>query len=312
MQAFVCEVCFEEKSERLELPPLKTGNGDVLRNADCNHGICRQCMASFVVARVEEQYVFHIRCPHQGCRNELCEQDLSRLVNAGSLEASVSARFAELRARDFSARAKLFAEVLPQCQSDVDYGLVRTLWETTRVCPRCSLVIEKSEGCNSFYCICGNHFNYESAPRVVGSGIKKYNKVINFAQGHNLPLSVAEKYAGKFNLYAKASNVASQMNLSLEEAMELQMRAFNGDVAARARIRGARHVNVTTVRAEEEHSDLHSVLHDSTLVTLAEDTKATAMVTTETEPADMRSEVDSGLAPSAVKTKAKKDYSTIP
>lgn len=291
MQAFVCEVCFEEKTDRLELPPLKTGNGDVLRNADCNHGICRQCMASFVVARVEEQYVFHVRCPHPGCKNELYEQDLNRLVKVDALEASVAARFAELRARDFTARAKTFTEALPQ--SNVDYGLVRTLWETTRICPRCSLVIEKSQGCNSFYCICGNHFNYDSAPRVVGSGIKKYNKVICFAEGHNLPLSVAEKYAGRFSLYAKSSNVACQMNISLEAAMELQMRASSGDAAARARIRAARRVPVTTVCTEEAHADLHSVMHNSTLATLVE---ATAVVTTETESADVCSEVDNGLA----------------
>jgi len=281
MPAFVCEVCFEEKTERLELPSLKTGNGDVLRDADCNHGICRECMAAFVVARVEEQHVFHIRCPHQGCKNELYEQDLSRLVKSGSLEASVSARFAELRARDFAARAKTLAEIMPQ--DDVDYGLVRRLYETTRLCPRCSLVIEKSAGCNSFYCICGHHFNYESAPRVVGNGIKKYGKVICFAEEHKLPLSVAETYAGRIKLYTKAGKIAPRLGISWEEAMEVQARAFHGDVAARARIRAARCNPVATACAEEERAVSPSAIHKGALVTFEVDTGAAAAATADAE-----------------------------
>jgi len=238
MSSFVCEVCLEERHERLELPCLRTGNGDQLRSGDCGHAICVDCMAGYVTSRVEEQRVFNLRCPHQGCKNELYEQDICRLVDAGSVAAAVRDRFVELRARDFSARARSFEEVIPR--KDEDYEFVQKLWDTTRLCPRCSLVIEKASGCNSFYCICGAHFNYQTAPRAVGNGMKGYGRVISLARRAGMPLREAEKYNGDAKTYANVRRVAQQLRLSQEEARELLSRAQAGDEDARARIREAR------------------------------------------------------------------------
>lgn len=244
MATFTCEVCFEARETRLDLTALSTGNGDILRAADCEHPVCQECMAKFVRARVEEQQVFGIRCPHEGCKNQIFELDLKKLVERELLPAAVHARFAELRTRDYAERARELANT----GAAGDLELVRRLWETSRLCPRCSLIIEKASGCNSFYCICGNHFNYESAPRAVGNGFKckTYNRVISMAEDFKLQLRLAEALGGDWKAYFQASRTAERLGVPLEEAASIHKRAREGDEAARASIRSMR-----TARREE-------------------------------------------------------------
>jgi len=273
---FTCEVCFESKEKRLALDTLATGNGDVLRSKDCGHNVCIECTSAFVTARVEEQLVFGIRCPHEGCRNELYEKDIERLAQAGLLEDAVRERFCELRSRDYAARVSSFSEGLHG--QDPDYSTIRRLYESTRLCPRCKLVIEKSQGCNSFYCICGFRFNYQSAPRIVGNGISRYDKVLDFAERHGLALSEVEKavgsgdkgcrvldlaerhgltlsvvegLSGHVGLYEKAQQLACQVGVPLEEALDLQIRAFRGDPAARGEVRALRAAARAAAAADE-------------------------------------------------------------
>lgn len=253
MASFACAVCFEEQRVRLALPKLSTGNGDVLRADDCNHPVCQACMGAFVAARVEQQLVFHVRCPVGGCRNELYQKDVERLVTSGALEASVGASFAELRARDYSTRAKDFAE-----EKELDMESMKTLWNCTRMCPNCNLVIEKASGCNSFYCICGAHFNYASAPRSVGGDVRNYGKVIDLAQSCRLSLSEAGMFEGDLKAYLKASKIATQLGLPLDEATELLRRAMVGDATARAKIREGRLMAAPDTEQQEE------VVHDDT------------------------------------------------
>jgi len=204
----------------------------------------------YVAARVEEQRVFNVRCPHEGCGAELFEADLKRLADCGLLDPAVPARFTDLRARDFTARAKEFTETSPH-NLNVDYATLQRLWETTRLCPRCSLAIERSQGCNSFYCICGHHFNYAAAPRAVGNGIKNYHRVISLAQSQSMPLHEAEKYGQDINMYHKSSKIAAQLDLSVDSAHELLKKAMAGDDEARARIRKARQDGATMTGTTE-------------------------------------------------------------
>lgn len=251
MAAFECEVCFESKTKRLSLGRLQTGNGQQVRGEDCGHGVCMECLAAFVTARVEEQLVFGIRCPHEGCRNEIRDQDIDKLATEGLLEEAVRERFRELRRRDYTARASSLSEGLNE-EGAADVHTLRRLWESTRLCPSCSLVIEKSEGCNSFFCICGHHFNYASAPRVVGNGVKGFGRVLDFAERHGLAVGVALQLGGSsLGLYGKARALASQVGLPLEEALSLQIRAFRGDEEARAHARALR----AEARAAAEEAD---------------------------------------------------------
>ncbi|CAK0890315.1 unnamed protein product [Prorocentrum cordatum] len=274
---FTCEVCFESKENRLPLGKLATGNGDVIRGSDCGHNVCIECTSAFVKARVEEQLVFGIRCPHDGCRNELYEKDIEQLARDGLLEDAVRERFCELRSRDYAARASSFSEDVHG--DNPDYSTIRRLYESTRLCPRCKLVIEKSHGCNSFFCICGFHFNYQSAPRIVGNGISRYDKVLDFAEKHGLALREVEKavgsgdracrvldfaerhglalsvvrgLSGHLGLYEKAQHLACQVGVAFEEALDLQIRAFHGDSAAREEVRAMRAAARVVAAAEGE------------------------------------------------------------
>merc|ERR1712224_1162617 len=211
---------------------------------DCQHPICQECLAHFVTARVEEQLVFHVRCPFEGCTNEIFEQDVKRLADATptSLSTSIAIRFAELRARDFTAHAASLREAWTTLINEDDYDLIQKLWQSTRLCPRCSLVIERSSGCNSFYCVCGHHFDYASAPRVVGNGIRNFGDVVDLAKRLKVPLERAQIYGlhgDEWRLnraLASAdlvSRTAAETRLSAEDAWELLQQAKTGDVQAR-------------------------------------------------------------------------------
>lgn len=239
--AMECQICLESMTERLQLKEARTPNGNVLRTGDCGHEICCTCMARHVAVQVEEQRVFCLRCPMVGCKTELLEKDLRNLVTKGTLEAKVVNRFVELRARDFTARAHGLAKVVPGRQED--YAMVRWLWETTRLCPRCNVAVEKSQGCNSFWCICGHHFDYAKAPRAVGHGVKNFKYIVGMAELLRLRLDEAER-VGEWKLYFKACRLQKTLAVPMDEALGICKRASEGDADARAAIRSARQADV--------------------------------------------------------------------
>mmetsp|Transcript_79612 Transcript_79612/g.138167 ORF Transcript_79612/g.138167 Transcript_79612/m.138167 type:complete len:350 (-) Transcript_79612:118-1167(-) len=217
MAAFQCQVCFEWQTERLTLPPLSTINGEKYRGEDCLHPICITCMAAHVRARVEEQLVFGVRCPMLGCKHELHEQDIHRLVLSGALSCEISRRFSDLRARDFSARALDLSKFEHEVH---DLVLFQKLYTSMRLCPRCHVAIQRSQGCNSFGCICGHRFNYNKAPRIC-SGLN--NDIISFAIQNNMSLPAARQeaslYGGVKNLERMRSH-AKLFGVSMAEAKQ--------------------------------------------------------------------------------------------
>lgn len=266
--AFTCQICFEELNiaERFALPRLATGNQDVLRAKDCDHPICQECLASFVTARVQDQLVFNVRCPFDGCMNEIFEQDVKRMESAGALSSDVSKRFAELRARDYTAHAASLQQTWISLEKAGDYDLILKLWQSTRLCPRCNLVIEKSEGCNSFYCICGHHFHYDSAPRVVGNGIERFREVVSTAKSLGLSLEEVQRYgadderpwrmARALAWNKQVNRTAAETQLSREEASQLLQQAKTGNLHAREQIRLARNRQETSI-ADEVEEEYH-------------------------------------------------------
>lgn len=276
---FTCQVCFEEKSVRLSLPRLATGNGDVLREKDCEHPVCQDCLSTFVSTRISEQRVFQIRCPVVGCTCEIFEQDVQRLLQAGVLTTEDSERFAELRSRDYSARRELLTVELTENIASNDFASIKRMWQTMRFCPRCNLAIERSQGCNSFYCTCGHHFDFATAPRVIGDGVGNFSKVIDVAETLGVPLAVAESFgkdsgplgkpwsAGRaLNLHRNVSKIAHETGAEFEEALRLQQQARNGSEEARARIRDAKQRHNTTLMQnaeEDEEEELYSLAWDS-------------------------------------------------
>lgn len=242
MAAFQCVVCFEECRERLELPKLTTLNGDVMRAADCNHPVCKRCMASFVTARVEENLVFSIRCPFVDCKNELYEQDMDKLALSGHLSKEIQKRLADLRKQDYTARVSdLMSETYTHTADD--YKLMKKLWASTRRCPRCNVLMEKSEGCNSFGCICGHRFNFAQAPRGCGDGVDDFEAVISLAADFDMGMQeairrVADGRKKGIVRYARVLSHSSQKNMSLDLA-EVHVQAMLGQPSACAQLREA-------------------------------------------------------------------------
>lgn len=240
MLSFVCQICYESHNERLQLQKYETRNGDVLRAEDCGHPICQTCLGRYITVRVEEQRVSQLRCPYDGCTVELYAHDLQKLVEIGALRREVSSMCVELRTRDYTERARALADAFQTARSAEDIEYAHRLWQTTRLCPRCSLIIERSHGCNSFYCICGHHFNYASAPRVVGNGISKFNWVLQLAKTHGVSLGEAAKFHGDQRAYKRVGRLASLAHIAIDAALELDTRARSGDEVARKQIRKIR------------------------------------------------------------------------
>jgi hypothetical protein len=283
--AFSCQVCFEEKTVRLALPRLMTGNNDVLRADDCQHPVCQECLATFLNTRIEDQRVFNIRCPIFGCTTEIFEQDVQRLVQTGAVSTENSERFVELRSRDYSARAEALSGALIESTPENDYESIKRIWQTMRLCPRCNLAIERSQGCNSFYCTCGHHFHFSTAPRVVGNGIEQFDKVIEVAKTLSLPLAFAEELGrddgarGKrwthrraMAVHRNVSKIAAESGTQLYDAWRLQQRAKNGDEVARAKIRAAKHrtSQIEHQNGEQEHEEEESLVWDFLAVEASE------------------------------------------
>jgi len=244
MAVFTCAVCFDDqKVQRLPLPKLATVNGDVLRSDDCNHPVCQDCMSAFVVARVDEQRVFGIRCPFEGCQNELYEQDVEKLAQSGVLAPEVAKQLADLRKQDYTARLIDLTEEGREHTAD-DYRLMKTLWASTRRCPRCNVIIEKSEGCNSFGCTCGHRFNFLKAPRGCGDGIEDFESVMGLVADCEMSLGsamqrVREASAKGIKKYKLVLTISSQRQIPVSLA-EVHVQASLGQHPAVAQLRDAR------------------------------------------------------------------------
>lgn len=280
MTSFECQVCFEQRTDRLPLMPLSTVNGDVLRSHDCGHPVCRSCLASFVKAQVEELRPFGIRCPIEGCKNQLYEQDVEKLVKDNVLKLEVATQLATLRKQNYTSR-----------MSDVfdDLGCDRSL----RLCPRCNVIIQRRSGCNNFGCICGHKFNFAAAlclsdfmvakdvaskhnlsqsdaldhviAAVTSKGIKNYRRVLGLAECRNISLELAEVHMqsllGQSDARDQLRNarfarrdlrkqkiLVKNLCISSDEAKAILRRAKDGDVSAWSKIQEARQLGKAASR----------------------------------------------------------------
>eukprot|EP01052_Picozoa_sp_SAG31_P003288 SAG31_NODE_125_length_23649_cov_7.156202_6_plen_262_part_00 len=211
-------------------------------------------MAGYVTARVSEQRVFGIRCPHEGCSIELHDHDVKRLSKlysherpeAPALEPNVYARFAEIRQRKYSSRLEtLHGE---------DIAMMRLLWDTAKLCPRCNVVLQRSHGCNHFYCICGHTFGYASAPRAVGSGDKNFGKVLALAEDRGISVMASQAVSGNPKAYKQVLRLQANLGLAFEGAVALHSAAKAGERQAIDKIRASRAIRAPPVETIDEHA----------------------------------------------------------
>jgi len=129
------------------------------------------------------------------------------------------------------------------------------------------VVIER-QGCNSFYCICGHHFDYARAPHVFGNSDINYGRVISTAMDLGLSVKDAEKYGADkraskpwsreraLATHRTVKKIATEARLPLEEALKLHQQAKSGDKVAQSKIRAARgRVDVSSQAEVEADED---------------------------------------------------------
>ena len=112
---------------------------------------CQQCYTAYVEGKIKEHRVHHIPCPTPGCKAQLFESDVK-----SSTSEALFARFVELRTVDHKARLGEFAES----------ELAAFLKDQACPCPRCSLIIEKNQGCDTMVCVCGHSFGWTESVKA--------------------------------------------------------------------------------------------------------------------------------------------------
>lgn len=115
-------------------------------NNACGHTFCRTCVQTWANSAIKEQRL-NIKCPAAGCKYHLWDQDLQEL-----LSPQMFARHQEHKHADHLKNLQDIAK-----HDDV---LMKWLQQHARPCPRCHVIVSRSEGCNKMTCVCGNSFCY--------------------------------------------------------------------------------------------------------------------------------------------------------
>lgn len=170
----VCPICFTaiEDDVKVHFPKQLV----VANSLDqwCGHTACRPCWISHVRARVDERRLT-IQCPaHVGCSwtvdagrlrlllvgpsgvesaawkahgglTQIAEEEVAR----ASRESTLLRRHTEQRAEDFSSRL-----------AELEREGAAWMRELCKPCPRCSVLVSRSEGCDHMHCCCGERFCY--------------------------------------------------------------------------------------------------------------------------------------------------------
>jgi len=166
-----CRVCFETKeftkyTKRFCFQHIHiTGDHKQLQDPRHPRIICGDCVEQHAKAALSSGKLY-VKCPAEGCGRSLQTIELEQIVDRATYNKLVS-RISEAEALQESS-----AESASNIQAMLDAGL------ELRQCPRCRVIIEKNEGCNSMQCYrCGEHFSWSSAtlvevPTAASSGSK--------------------------------------------------------------------------------------------------------------------------------------------
>ncbi len=112
----------------------------------CQHMFCKPCLSHWITTQVEQRQR-RISCPAVGCGHSLNQEDIARL----SIDPAVPAAYSALMAETYEDR-------LAEMSSDP--ALKAWMDANARPCPKCSLLITRTSGCNTVRCPCGHRFCY--------------------------------------------------------------------------------------------------------------------------------------------------------
>lgn len=131
--------------------------GEHYKKVSCTHEYCKACLVPWIECNLEESCA-QIGCPHTECAFNFNGEDVRRIAGDGAY-----VKFLDITTRNYQAR-------LTDASRGMDKKTTEWLNLNTRVCPSCSVVIERSSGCNSMKCFtCGNRFNWSEAKTVKDS-----------------------------------------------------------------------------------------------------------------------------------------------
>ena len=144
----ICTICFDDSDNAAALHRCAPQSFESWSSRPCTHRFCMDCMKSYIGSKLDDQ-VWNVKCPAVDCRYFLNQFDVERFAGSAELQ-----RYQKLRNTDFSSR---LVEVL----GGQDDEFAKWAKTNTQACPRCHLMCEKSEGCNSMVCRCGTNFCYK-------------------------------------------------------------------------------------------------------------------------------------------------------
>jgi len=150
-----CPICFEPS----ESPTCRQVSYSTERNHSwsnlnaCDaHGICWSCLAKHIEIQVLSEGKWNVRCPGEGCRYHLLQQDMQQALQGSDVGAKVLETLMQLR--DHSCQDRLKQLV---CGTACDRAEHWVLQEC-QPCPKCFVIARRETGCDHIVCRCGCHF----------------------------------------------------------------------------------------------------------------------------------------------------------
>lgn len=162
-----CMVCFELKIFPSFIPfcfkDFRVTGDSMTKNGPRHpNSICQVCLEQHARSAVKGGKLF-VRCPYVGCGRSLQTLELKNTLPDKEYNDFVKAL----------KEAEEYAQKSNQEDDEVTLATMGIQGLELRMCPACSIRIEKNEGCSSMVCYrCGENFSWSSATLVKTSKVK--------------------------------------------------------------------------------------------------------------------------------------------
>lgn len=163
-----CPICCETftDSDGIRLNTECIGNTWI--RTPCEHWFCVDCYTQYIEVQIADGR-WRLTCPQAECKVQLFEADLVRML--GNL-SSVYKRWFQLSTTDYSKRL-----------NNLDEMMATWLLQNGQTCPSCSVMLQRSDGCNYMRCICGIDFCYVCKKYLDPDGCTCYEVYSEYSAG---------------------------------------------------------------------------------------------------------------------------------